>query len=212
MPIGLSNAPATFQALMNVILKPFLHRFVLVFFDDILIYNSSWSEHLQHVHLAFNTLRTHDLHLKRSKCTFGALSVTYLGHVISANGVAKDSDKVDAVTSWPEPHTARGMLGFLGLAGYYRKLIQDLRAIAGPLTRLLRNDAFAWTPEAAEAFAVLKCASPPGWSFSCRISTSRSSSTAMLPAPDSAPFSTRGLTPSLLQPTLRRSPPQARGV
>jgi len=90
---------------------------VLVFFDDILIYSSSWSEHLQHVRLVFDALRTHELHLKRSKCSFGSSSVAYLGHVISAGGVAMDSAKVEVVASWPEPRLARGVRGFLGLAG-----------------------------------------------------------------------------------------------
>jgi len=75
-------------------------------FDDILIYNSSWSEHLQHIRLVLDALRAHDLHLKRSKCSFGSRSVVYLGHVISAEGVAMDTAKVEAVASWPEPHSA----------------------------------------------------------------------------------------------------------
>ena len=141
---------------MNDILQLFLRRFVLVFFDDILIYSSSRSEHLQHVRLVFDALRAHDLHLQHSKCSFGSSSVVYLGHVISAGGVAMDSAKVEAVASWPEPRSARGVRGFLGLAGYYRKFIRDFGAIAAPLTRLLRKEAFAWTAEAAEAFAALK--------------------------------------------------------
>jgi len=156
MPFGLSNAPATFQALMNDVLRPFLRRFVLVFFDDILIYSTSWSEHLQHVGLVFTALRAHGLFLKRSKCSFGALSVAYLGHVISADGVAMDSDKVAAVASWPLPRSPRGVRGFLGLAGYYRKFIRAFGSIAAPLTRLLRKEAFVWMAEADEAFAALK--------------------------------------------------------
>jgi hypothetical protein len=70
MPFGLSNAPATFQALMNDVLRPYLQRFVLVFFDDILIYSSSWADRLQHVSVVLNALRAHHLHLKRSKCSF----------------------------------------------------------------------------------------------------------------------------------------------
>jgi len=162
MPFGLSNAPATFQALMNDVLQPFLRRFVLVFFDDILIYSPSWSEHLQHVRLVLDVLRANGLHLKRSKCAFGSRSVAYLGHVISAEGVAMDTAKVEAVASWPEPRSARGVRGFLGLAGYYRKFIRDFGAIAAPLTRLLRKEAFAWTAEAAEAFTALKKALSTG--------------------------------------------------
>ena len=90
MSFGLTNAPATFQAMMNNILLPYLRRFVLVFFDDILIYSSSWSDHLRHVRTVFRTLQDHQLFLKRSKCEFGLSSVAYLGHVISEHGVAVD--------------------------------------------------------------------------------------------------------------------------
>ncbi|XP_066323435.1 uncharacterized mitochondrial protein AtMg00860-like [Miscanthus floridulus] len=141
---------------MNEVLRPFLHRFVLVFFDDILIFSSSWAEHLQHIHIVLDALWGHRLHLKRSKCSFGASSVAYLGHVISAGGVAMDANKVAAVASWPTPRSARGLCGFLGLAGYYRKYIRDFSVIAAPLTHLLRKDAFAWSDEADMAFQALK--------------------------------------------------------
>jgi hypothetical protein len=103
MPFGLYNAPATFHALMNDVLQPYLRRFVPVFFNDILIYSASWAEHLQHVAIVFNELRAHRIHLKCSKCSFGTTPVAYLGHVISADGVAMDADKVEAVAAWPTP-------------------------------------------------------------------------------------------------------------
>jgi hypothetical protein len=156
MPFGLCNAPANFQALMNDVLRPYLHMFVLVFFDDILIYSTSWVAHLQRVGLVLSALRAHSLFLKRSKCSFGAFSVAYLGHIISVEGVAMDSDKVAAVAAWPVPRSPCGVRGFLGLAGYYRKFIKDFSSIAAPLTRLLRKEAFVWDEEAAEAFARLK--------------------------------------------------------
>jgi hypothetical protein len=158
MPFGLSNAPATFQALMNSVLGPFLKKFVLVFFDDILIYSSSWTEHLQHVRAVMTVLRAHNLHVKRPKCSFFTTAVSYLGHVISAEGVAMDSAKVESVSSWPQPRSARGLRGFLGLAGYYRKFIQNFGAIAAPLTQLLKKNAFQWSDEANSAFVTLKSA------------------------------------------------------
>jgi hypothetical protein len=162
MPFGLSNAPTTFQALMNDVLRPYLRRFVLVFFDGVLIYSSSWAEHLQHVGIVLNALRAHRLHLKRSKCSFGASSVAYLGHVISAEGVAMDADKIAMVASWPAPRSARALRGFLGLAGYYRKFIRDFGIIAAPLTCLLWRDTFAWDDEADAAFLALKGALTTG--------------------------------------------------
>jgi hypothetical protein len=142
MPFGLTNAPATFQALMNDALLRFLRQFVLVFFDDILIYSSSWSDHLRHVRTVLRTLQDHQLFLKKSKCEFGRPSVAYLGHVISAEGVVADKQKVQAVLEWPIPRFARAVRGFLGLAGYYRRFIQDFSTIAVPLTALLRKEGF----------------------------------------------------------------------
>ncbi|WVZ90129.1 hypothetical protein U9M48_036459 [Paspalum notatum var. saurae] len=162
MPLGLSNAPATFRALMNDVLRPYVRRIVLVFFDDIFIYCATYVEHLQHISIVLHALRSHRLHLKRSKCSFGATLVTYLGHVISADGVAMDADKVAAVASWLAPRSARGLRGFLGLAGYYRKFIRDFGVIAAPLTRLLQHDAFSWDDEAEAAFQVLKGALTTG--------------------------------------------------
>jgi hypothetical protein len=103
MSFGLTNAPATFQALMNEVLRPFLRRFVPVFFDDILVYSSSWAEHLRHLHLVSTKLQEQNLVVKRSKCAFGERTVGYLGHVISKDGVAMDAAKVQAVLDWPRP-------------------------------------------------------------------------------------------------------------
>jgi hypothetical protein len=143
MPFGLCNAPATFQALMNDVLWPFLRRFVLLFFDDILIYSSSWADHLRHLRAVFTILQQHRLFVKRSKCAFGKRSIAYLGHVISDAGVAMDPAKVQAVSAWPQPHSARAVQGVLGLAGYYRKFVQNYGSIAAPLTALLKKDGFS---------------------------------------------------------------------
>jgi hypothetical protein len=113
-------------------------------------------EHLQHIAIILNELRAHHLYLKRSKCLFGAMSVAYLGHVISADGVTMDANKVAAVAAWPPPRSAGGLRGFLGLAGYYRKFIREFGLITAPLTCLLQRDAFDWDTEAVEAFQALK--------------------------------------------------------
>jgi hypothetical protein len=94
MPFGLCNAPTMFQVLMNDTLRPFLRRFMLVFFDDILIYSVTWTNHLRHLRTVLSVLRQHRLFIKRSKCTFGSPSVSYLGHVISEAGIAMDLAKV----------------------------------------------------------------------------------------------------------------------
>jgi hypothetical protein len=98
----------------------------------------------------------HHLAVKQSKCVFDSQSVAYLGHVISASGVAMDHAKVEAVQAWPTPQTPRALHGFLGLTGYYRKFIHDYGNIAGPLTQLLKKEAFAWSHEAITAFTALK--------------------------------------------------------
>lgn len=156
MPFGLTNAPSTFQALRTEILKPFLRKFVLVFFDDILVFSSSWAEHLQHVHMVFDVLREHKLALKRSKCSFGETFVSYLGHVIEADRVAMDYSKVAAVEACPRPRMVKALSGFLGLTGYYRKFVRGYRALAAPLTALLKREVFSWSPDAEKAFVDLK--------------------------------------------------------
>lgn len=155
MPFGLTNAPTTFQALMNDVLRPFLRRFVLFFFDDILIYSNSWSDHLWHVRAVLRFLHQHKLFLERSKCLFGESSIGYLDHIISEQGVAMDTQKVQAIAAWPVPRTVRALRGFLGLTGYYRKFMRGFGTITEPLTKLLKKAAFRWTEEAAATFSKL---------------------------------------------------------
>jgi hypothetical protein len=156
MPFGLCNAPTTFQRLMNHVFHPFLHHFVLVFFDDILIYRKAWTNHLTHVDQVLHILSQHQLFLIHSKCAFGASEVEYLGNLVGKDGVRVDPKKIEAMQEWPHPKTLKILHGFLGLTGHYRKFIKNYGKIAAPLTALLKKNSFTWTPAAAQAFQTLK--------------------------------------------------------
>jgi len=156
MPFGLTNAPASFQCLMNHVFRGMLCKFVLVFFDDILVYSSSWLLHLEHLHIVLETLQQERLFAKASKCLFGTTSIDYLGHHISAAGVEMDPSKVLAVIDWPQPTSLTQLKGFLGLTGYYRKFVKGYASIAAPLTDLTKKDAFRWTTTTDQAFNDLK--------------------------------------------------------
>ena len=97
MPFGLTNAPSTFQSLMNEIFRPYLKKFVLVFLDDILIYSNGEQEHCEHVARVFQCLRENQLVVNEGKCDFGVQRVAYLEHIISAQGVSVDNEKIEVM-------------------------------------------------------------------------------------------------------------------
>jgi hypothetical protein len=153
----LVGALGTFQVAMNVTLAPGLRKFVIVFFDDILVYSASYEEHLKHLHLVFESLNRDKWKLKRSKCTFAQRSMSYLGHIISGQSVATDPIKVQVIVDRPVPALVKELRSFLGLAGYYRKFVKHFGIIARPLTDLLKkNMMFVWTTKHDTAFATLK--------------------------------------------------------
>lgn len=156
MPFGLSNAPSTFQSAMNDFLHPYLRRFVLVFFDDILIFSRCLTDHLLHLKLVLDLLQLHNYVAKLSKCVFAVSKVNYLGHVISAQGVTPDPEKIQAILDWPEPRSLTALRGFLGLTGFYRRFLRHYATLAAPLTDLLRSTNFVWNTAASSAFTELK--------------------------------------------------------
>ena len=156
MPFHLCNAPSTFQAIMNSIFRRHLRKFILVFFDDILVYSPDWDQHLVHVMQTFEILRQHRFFVKASKCAFGQQELEYLGHIITRKGVKVDENKIAAMVAWPRPTNISELRGFLGLTGYYRKFVKDYGIIARPLTNLLKKGQFGWHGEAETAFLALK--------------------------------------------------------
>ena len=136
IPFGLTNAPAAFMDLMHRIFQPYLDQFVIVFVDDILIYSKSEWEHEYHLRIMLQLLRDHQLYAKINKCEFWLTEVRFLGHVVLASGVSVDLEKVEVVMSWEKPKSVFEIRSFLGLAGYYRRLIKNFSRIAAPITRL----------------------------------------------------------------------------
>ncbi|KAJ0555531.1 putative nucleotidyltransferase, Ribonuclease H [Helianthus annuus] len=136
MPFGLTNAPAVFMDLMNRVCKPYLDKFVIVFIDDILIYSKPKDEHEQHLRAILELLKKEKLYAKFSKCDFWLREVQFLGHVVNGNGIHVDPTKIEAIKNWENPKTPTEIRQFLGLAGYYRRFIEDFSKIAQPLTSL----------------------------------------------------------------------------
>ncbi|KAK3508000.1 hypothetical protein QTP70_010157 [Hemibagrus guttatus] len=158
MPYSLANAPSVFQDFIHEVLQEFLHRCVLVYIDDILIYSRSLAEHCRHVAEVLGCLREFQLFLKAEKCSFNQPSVQFLGYNISSSGIQMDEGKIIAVRDWPAPTTVKELQWFLGFANFYRWFIQDYSIIADPLTNLLRNKpkSLLWSPAAEGAFNTLK--------------------------------------------------------
>jgi ribonuclease HI len=157
MPFGLTNAPAYFMNLMNKVFMEELDQFVVVFIDDILVYSRSAEEHEQHLRVVLGKLRSHQLYAKFSKCEFWLQKVSFLGHVLTAEGVAVDPEKVTAVSEWKQPTSVSEIRSFLGLAGYYRRFIEGFSRIARPMTELLKKDKkFVWTEACERSFHELK--------------------------------------------------------
>ena len=170
LSFGLTNAPATFQAVMNSLFSPpkfnadgslnprhELSQFAIVFIDDILIFSKTAAEHKKHVETVLSELRKHKLLLKPSKCVWAQTELPYLGHIIGRDGIKPDPKKVQSVVDWPTPSCLREVLQFLGLTNFFIKFVQGYANVTRPLTDVSKKDAqFDWTPSCTSAFNALK--------------------------------------------------------
>ncbi|XP_050896896.1 uncharacterized mitochondrial protein AtMg00860-like [Lathyrus oleraceus] len=142
---------------MNLIFHPYLDQFMVVFIDDILVYSKSEEEHVEHLRIVLQVLKEKRLYAKLSKCEFWLREVSFLGHVVSGDGIAVDPSKIDAVLQWEAPTSVTEIRSFLGLAGYYRRFIEGFSKLALPLTKLTCKGAdFVWDVLCEESFLELK--------------------------------------------------------
>ena len=146
VPFGLAQAPAYFQELMTGILKHF--NFTIAYLDNIIIFSKTPKEHLLHIRMVFKKLKSANLSMKKSKCSFFSKEIQYLGHILSATGIRPLPAKTHAIQHMQPPTTPKQIRAFLGLVVYYRKFIKGFSKIAKPLTLLTRQQIkFEWTPE-----------------------------------------------------------------
>jgi hypothetical protein len=159
LPFGLTNAPATFQALINETLRDLLDITVLVYLDDILVFSTDPTQHTSHVREVLQRLIREELYVNAEKCQFRTTETEYLGYTISTSGVAMSRDKVEAVLDWPRPTNVKELQQFLGFANFYRRFIKGYSRLIQPMTRLLKKGAkFDFDPAAIVAFEQVKTA------------------------------------------------------
>ncbi|PIK52903.1 putative transposon Ty3-I Gag-Pol polyprotein [Apostichopus japonicus] len=174
MPQGLCNSPSTFQRLMELIFGDLNMSQLVLYLDDILVYSTTFDQHLDRLGNVFKRLIHHGLKLKGEKCHLFQAEVHHLGHIVNASGVSVDPGKIERVLNWPVPSNASEMRSFLGLAAYYRRFVPGFARVAAPLYNLvggsprktkkeLKGGSFEWSPGADEAFTTLKelLTSPP---------------------------------------------------
>ena len=156
MPFGLSNAPSTFMRLMNRVFMPYISRFVVVYFNDILIYSRSEQEHYQHLTEVIRVPEREKLFGNPKKCTFFVEEVIFLGYVVTEDGIKVDNSKIEAIRSWPTPRSIHDVRSFHGLALFYRQFTRDFSTIMALMTEVIKGSIFRWMPRAQEAFEEVK--------------------------------------------------------
>ena len=149
MPFGLTGAPGTFQSYINDIIRNSLDRFAVAYMDDILIYSNSLQEHILHVRTVLQKLLSADLYAKLEKCEFHVQKVSFLGFIISSEGISMDPERIRIVAEWPVPESVLDIQVFLGFSNFYRRFIEGYSRVVLPITRLLRKgQPFVWSAEA----------------------------------------------------------------
>ena len=164
MPFGLTNAPSTFMRIMNHALRAFIGKFVVVYFDDILVYSKNLDEHINHLHFVLAVLRKEKLYANLEKCSFCMDKVVFLGYVVSAKGIKVDAENVKAIKEWPTPNSVTEVRSFHGLASFYYRFVRDFSTLAAPLTEIVKKFVgFKWGCEQDCAFIKIKerlCGAP----------------------------------------------------
>jgi hypothetical protein len=156
MPFRLSNAPCTFMRVMNQAFRPFIGKFVVVYFDDILIYSPNKENHIQHVLEVLGVLRRKKFYASPTKCSFMKDSVLFLGYVVSKDGLAADESKVAVVRDSPIPTTLHEVRSFHGLVSFYRRFIHNFSTIMAPIMECMKVGKFLWSEATTEAFGLIK--------------------------------------------------------
>jgi hypothetical protein len=157
MPFGLSNAPATFERLMERVLQELPWTVCLIYLDDVIVHARTLANQFSNLRTVFQRLREAGLKLNPKKCHLFQRTVRYLGHIVSGSGIAVDPGKTDAVSKWPESKNKTEVKSFLGLCTYYRRFVPHFADVARPLHRLTEeNCEFAWTEECQRSFEKLK--------------------------------------------------------
>jgi hypothetical protein len=157
MSFGLTNTPSTFMRLMNHVLHAFIGRFVVVYFDDILIYSKEFDEHMNQLRQVLDVLIKESLYANLKRCDFCMDRIIFLGYVVSAKGIEMDGAKVKAIQEWPTPKSKTEVRSFHGLASFYRRFVKDFSTMTSPLTEIIKKSVrFKWGEEQESAFSLLK--------------------------------------------------------
>ena len=157
MPFGLKIAPTAFIDLMNRVFQLYVDQFVVVFIDDILVYSKDRENHNTHLRVVLETLRKERLYAKLNKCKFWLNEVSFLGHIVSKEGIRVDPKKIEVVVEWKPPRNVTEVRSFLGLASYYRRFVKGFSMATTHMMRLLqKNVKYEWSEKCQRSFDKLK--------------------------------------------------------